>query len=167
MRSRLTAAPLLHDWPAEMTRRTNVGRPLTIEALGRKFHFSNTARQFGFQLEHAEIGRAKLRMKVQPRHMQVHGVVHGGVLASLADTAGGLALYLGLPRGSRAATVEMKMNFLEPVQSGVVFAEAKILRQGKYLAVIECDLTNEHKKMVAKALMTFSVGLAKQGSRNR
>lgn len=150
-----------------MTHRTNVGRPLTIEALGRKFHFSNTARQFGFRLEHAEIGRAKLRMNVQFRHMQIHGVVHGGVLASLADTAGGLALYLALPRGSRAATVEMKMNFLEPVQGGTVFAEARILRQGKYLAVIECDLTDEHGKMVAKGLMTFSIGLAKRQSHAR
>lgn len=106
-------------------------------------------------------------MRVLPRHMQIHGVVHGGVLASLADTAGGLALYLGLPSGSRAATVEMKINFLEPVQHGVVFAEAKILRQGKYLAVIECDLTDGSGKMVAKALMTFSIGFAKSRPRRR
>lgn len=145
----------------EMKHRLNVGKPLTIQALGRKFHFSNTARQFGFRLESAEVGRAKLRMKVQPRHMQIHGVVHGGVLASLADTAGGLALYLALPRGSRAATVEMKINFLEPVHSGVVFAEAQILRQGKYLAVVECNLTDDRGRMVGKALMTFSIGLAK------
>lgn len=150
-----------------MTSRPNVGKPLTLEALGRRFHFSNTARQFGFQLEHAEVGRAKLRMKVRPRHMQIHGVVHGGVLASLADTAGGLALYLGLPSGSRAATVEIKINFLEPVRHGVVFAEARILRQGKYLAVIECDLTDGSRKMVAKALMTFSIGVANGPSRRR
>ena len=146
----------------EMKHKVNVGKPLTIQALGRKFHFSNTARQFGFRLEKAEVGRAKLRMKVQPRHMQIHGVVHGGVLASLADTAGGLALYLALPRGSRAATVEMKINFLEPVHSGVVFAEAQILRQGKYLAVVECNLTDDRGRMVGKALMTFSIGLAKR-----
>ncbi|HEV2422583.1 MAG TPA: PaaI family thioesterase [Candidatus Acidoferrales bacterium] len=149
----------------EMKRAANVGKPLTLVALGRRFHFSNTARQFGFRLESAEVGRAKLRMNVQPRHMQIHGVVHGGVLASLADTAGGLALYLALPRGSRAATVEMKINFLEPVQNGTVFAEARILRQGKYLAVLECDLTDERGRMVAKALMTFSVGAAKQAKR--
>lgn len=145
-----------------MTPAKNIGKPLTLKALGRTFQFSNTARQFGFRLEHAEQGRATLRMKVQPRHMQIHGVVHGGVLASLADTAGGLAIYLALPRGSRAATVEMKMNFLEPVQSGTVFAEARILRQGKYLAVVECDLRDDRNRMVAKSLMTFSIGLAKR-----
>lgn len=145
-----------------MNRAKSVGNPLTIKALGRTFRFSNTARQFGFKLESAEPGCATLRMNVQPRHMQIHGVVHGGVLASLADTAGGLAIYLALPRGSRAATVEMKMNFLEPVQSGTVFAEARILRQGKYLAVIECDLRDDRGRMVAKSLMTFSLGLAKR-----
>lgn len=154
---RSTAAALRH----EMKHGTNVGKPLTLVALGRKFHFSNAARQYGFRLENAEAGRAKLRMKVQPRHMQIHGVVHGGVLASLADTAAGLAIYLALPRGSRAATVEMKINFLEPVQDGTVFAEARILRRGKYLAVLECDLTDDRRKMVGKALMTFSIGLAK------
>ncbi|HLW81839.1 MAG TPA: PaaI family thioesterase [Candidatus Acidoferrales bacterium] len=149
-----------------MTSQNNIAKPLTLRALGRTFRFSNTARQFGFRLEHAEQGRATLRMKVQPRHMQIHGVVHGGVLASLADTAGGLAIYLALPRGSRAATVEMKMNFLEPVQSGTVFAEARILRQGKYLAVVECDLRDDRNRMVAKSLMTFSLGLAKRRMRN-
>ena len=145
----------------DMEGAAKIGKPLTLVALGRKFHFSNTARQFGFRLESAEQGRAVLRMKVQPRHMQIHGVVHGGVLASLADTAGGLALYLALPRGSRAATVEMKMNFLEPVQSGTVFAEARILRQGKYLAVVECDMKDDGGRMVGKSLMTFSIGVAK------
>lgn len=138
------------------------GKPLTLRALGRTFRFSNTARQFGFKLETAEPGRATLRMKVQPRHMQIHGVVHGGVLASLADTAGGLAIYLSLPRGARAATVEMKINFLEPVEGGTVFAEARILRQGKYLAVVECDLHDDRSRMVAKSVMTFSLGAAKR-----
>jgi uncharacterized protein (TIGR00369 family) len=150
-----------------MTSENNIARPLRLRALGRAFRFSNTARQFGFRLEHAEQGSATLRMKVQPRHMQIHGVVHGGVLASLADTAGGLAIYLSLPSGSRAATVEMKMNFLEPVQSGTVFAEARILRQGKYLAVVECDLRDDRNRMVAKSLMTFSLGLAKRARKRQ
>ena len=145
-----------------MPRARKIGNPLTIHALGRTFRFSNTARQFGFKLESAEPGRAILRMKVLPRHMQIHGVVHGGVLASLADTAGGLAVYLALPQGSRAATVEMKMNFLEPVEHGTVFAEARVLRQGKYLAVVECDLRDDRSRLVAKSLMTFSIGLAKR-----
>jgi 1,4-dihydroxy-2-naphthoyl-CoA hydrolase len=141
-------------------RKRETTKPLTVTALGRTFHFSNTALQFGFRLADAEAGRAVLRMRVQPKHMQIHGVVHGGVLASLADTAGGLATYLSVPRGTRAATVEMKMNFLEPVERGEVFAEARVLRMGKYLAVVECDLRDDRERMVGKALMTFSLGPA-------
>jgi len=136
-------------------------KPLTITALGRRFQFSNTARQFGFRLAGAAPGSAVLKMKVLPRHKQIHGVVHGGVLASIADTAGGLATYLSLPPGSRTATVEMKINFLEPVHGGTIFAEARVIRLGKYLAVVECDVRDNHGKLVAKALMTFSVGLDK------
>ncbi|HEV2617441.1 MAG TPA: PaaI family thioesterase [Candidatus Acidoferrales bacterium] len=146
---------------AKKTATKEIVKPLTITALGRRFHFSNTARQFGFRFDDAGPGRAVLKMKVQPRHKQIHGVVHGGVLASIADTAGGLATYLSLPPGSRTATVEMKINFLEPVSRGTIFAEARVIRLGKYLAVVECDVIDDRRKLVAKALMTFSVGVDK------
>lgn len=97
-------------------------------------------------------------MRVAERHKQVHGVVHGGVLAALADTAGGLATYMSVPRGSRVATVEMKMNYLEPVEKGTVVADARVIRVGKTLAVVECDLRDEIERLVGKALMTFSIG---------
>lgn len=143
---------------AKKTTRKEIVKPLTIHALGQRFHFSNTARQFGFRLDHAAAGIVVLKMKVLPKHKQIHGVVHGGVLASLADTAGGLATYVAVPRGMRAATVEMKINFLEPVERGTIFAEARVLRLGKYLAVVECDVHDGRGRMVAKALMTFSIG---------
>ncbi len=119
---------------------------------------SNTARQFGFELHTAEPGRVLLQMRVARRHKQVHGVVHGGVLASLADTAGGLATYMVVAPGTRVATVEMKINYLEPIDKGTVTAEARVIRRGKYLAVVDCDLRNEGNLLVGKALMTFSMG---------
>ena len=63
-------------------------------------------------------------MRVNESHLQVHGVVHGGVLAALADTAGGLATYMACPPGTRVATIEMKINYLEAVEGGSVTAEA-------------------------------------------
>jgi uncharacterized protein (TIGR00369 family) len=126
--------------------------------LARRLRASNTARQFGFVLVSAAPGRAVVRMRVEERHKQLHGVVHGGVLAALADTSGGLATYMALPRGTRVATVEMKINYLEPVKKGTIVAEARVLRQGKNLAVVDCDLRDEKKQLVGKALMTFSIG---------
>jgi uncharacterized protein (TIGR00369 family) len=126
--------------------------------LVRRLNASGTARQFGFMLAVAEPRHVIMRMRVVERHKQVHGVVHGGVLAALADTAGGLATFMSVPVGSRVATVEMKINYLEPVARGTVFADARVLRVGKNLAVVDCDLRDEIEKLVGKALMTFSIG---------
>lgn len=138
---------------------------LAERELARRLHESNTARQFGFKLEAAEPGRAVLRMRVAARHKQVHGVVHGGILAALADTAGGLATYMVVPRGTLVATVEMKINYLEPVEKGTLWAEAKVLRRGRNLTIVECDVCDEEEKMVAKALMTFSISPMKDKGR--
>ena len=73
--------------------------------LARRLRTSRPAKLFGFSLEAAEPGRAVLKMRVRPRHIQVHGVVHGGILAVLADTAGALGIYLMVPHGTRLATI--------------------------------------------------------------
>lgn len=129
-----------------------------IAELQERLHASNTARQFGFVLAEAEPGRVVMRMRVGKRHMQVHGVVHGGVLAALADTAGGLVTYISLPHLKRVATIEMKINYLESVEGGTVEAEARLIRRGRHVAVVDCDIRDHRRRLVGKALMTFFVG---------
>jgi len=134
--------------------------------LARRLRQSNAGRLFGFELEAAEAGRAVLRMRVASKHKQAHGVVHGGVLAAMADTAGGLATYMVVPRGTRLATVEMKINFLEPVEQGTVLAEARVLRKGQNFAVVDCEIHDAAGRLAAKALMTFSIGAVEAGRRS-
>jgi uncharacterized protein (TIGR00369 family) len=130
---------------------------LAVEELRERLHGSNAAQQFGFVLVEARAGHAVLQMNVEERHKQVHGVVHGGVLAALADTAGGLATYMAVPRGTRVATIEMKINYLEGVKGGTVVAEARVVRRGRHIAVVDCDVRDD-ARLVCKALMTFFVG---------
>ena len=137
------------------------------EQLRRRLQQNSTSRQMGFTLAKATRGRVRLQMKVDARHLQVHGVVHGGVLAALADTAGGLASYMACPLGTRVATVEMKINYLEGVERGTVTADAEVVRIGRHLAVVDCDVTDDTKRLVAKALMTFFVGPFAKPSRKR
>src|SRR5277367_4009334 len=140
---------------------------VAAQQLRRRLKENSTARQMGFALVKATRGRVLLRMKVDARHLQVHGVVHGGVLAALADTAGGLASYMACPLGTRVATVEMKINYLEGVERGTVTADAEVVRIGRHLAVVDCDVTDDTKRLVAKALMTFFVGPFAEPSRKR
>lgn len=128
------------------------------QELRRRLRATSAAKLFGFTLDAAEPGRAVLRMVVRPRHIQVHGVVHGGILAALADTAGALGIYLMAPRGTRLATIEMKINYLEPVEKGTLLAEGRVLRRGRNFAVSECDIHNDERRLVAKALITYSIG---------
>ncbi|MGB0036869.1 MAG: PaaI family thioesterase [Candidatus Acidiferrales bacterium] len=141
-----------------MTRKRKPKKQLAAEELRERLRMTNTARQFGFELDEAEPGRVLMSMRVDERHKQVHGVVHGGVMAALADTAGGLATYMAMPRGARVATVEMKYNFLEGVAGGTVVAEARVIRVGKHFAVVDCELHDGKRRLVGKALMTFFVG---------
>jgi len=140
---------------------------LAVEELRARLDSSNTAKQFGFALKEAEPGRVVLRMRVDDRHKQVHGVVHGGVLAALADTAGGMATYMSYPRGMRAATIEMKINYLEAVEGGEVEADARVVRAGKHVAVVDCDVRDHTGRLVGKALLTFFVGPLAKGRKRK
>ncbi len=128
-----------------------------VQELGRRLRASNSNRLFGFELEAAEPGRAVVAMRVRQHHRQVHGVVHGGIIAALADTAAALAVYMVLPRGTPMATIEMKINFLEPVARGTMTAEGRMLRRGRNFAVAECDVRDQDGRLAAKALLTFAI----------
>ncbi|MGH9678891.1 MAG: PaaI family thioesterase [Candidatus Acidiferrales bacterium] len=118
---------------------------------------SNPARHFRLELVKAWRGRAVIRMPISDRHKQVLRVVHGGVVAMLADTAGGFAAYLAAPEGAKVVTIEMKINFLEAIERGVVTADARVLRQGRTTSVVDCSVTDEDQRLVGKALMTFAI----------
>lgn len=117
---------------------------------------SKATELLGFDVESVHDGRAVFRLDVRPIHKQIHGVVHGGILAALADTTAAIAAYTSVPRGVELATLELKINFLEPVPGGTVKADARVLRTGRNFVVTECEIYNESGSLAAKALMTFS-----------
>jgi uncharacterized protein (TIGR00369 family) len=140
---------------------------LAAEEMRWRLRENQTTKHFGFALVVAERGKVVLRMRVAMKHLQVHGVVHGGVLAALADTAGGLATYMTVPRGTRVATIEMKINYLEAVERGSVTAEAIVVRIGRHVAVVDCNITDDAQRLVGKALMTFFVGPFRKSRKKR
>jgi len=129
---------------------------MSVEELRAHLKRSNASRELGFEITEAGQGRAVVQMRVHDRHRNIHSTVHGGVLASLADSAGGMATHMAAARGSRVATIELKINFLEPVEGGIVTAEARVVRIGKHTSVVDCDV-RENSRLVAKALATYFV----------
>jgi uncharacterized protein (TIGR00369 family) len=121
----------------------------------RALRHSHAIRFLGFSLDAIDKGWAAMRLNATTHHKQIHGVVHGGILAALADTVGAMASYTVVPKGTGIATIEMKINYLEPVPVGRVRAEAHVLRAGRNFVVTECDVFTPAGKLAAKALITY------------
>ena len=125
------------------------------ELVRERMKESQVITHLGFDVEKVEKGRAVFFLDVRAHHKQIHGVVHGGILAALADTTAAIAAYTVVPRGTEIATVELMINYLEPVPGGRIRADASVLRAGRNFVVSECEIWNEDKSLAAKALLTF------------
>jgi uncharacterized protein (TIGR00369 family) len=139
-----------------MSRKLSREEKKVTELVRRRMRESKATELLGFDVESVQDGRAIFRLDVRPKHKQIHGVVHGGILAALADTTAAIAAYTVIPRGTELATLELKINYLEPVPGGRVKADAKVLRAGRNFIVTECDIFNETGSLAAKAILTFS-----------
>ncbi len=139
-----------------MTRKLTKEEKRATGLVRQRMKESQSSELLGFEVESVHDGRAIFHLDVRPRHKQIHGVVHGGILAALADTTAAIAAYTVVPRGVELATLELKINYLEPVPGGRVRAEARVLRGGRNFIVTECEIFNESGSMAAKALLTFS-----------
>ena len=107
-----------------MRRKLTKEEKRVTEMVRQRMKESNSTELFGFDVESVHDGRAIFRLEVRPRHKQIHSVVHGGILAALADTTAAIAAYTVVPRGVELATLEFKINYLEPVPGGTIKADA-------------------------------------------
>jgi 1,4-dihydroxy-2-naphthoyl-CoA hydrolase len=85
------------------------------------------------------------------------GLLHGGVLMTLADAAGAVCAFLNLPEGARTVTIESKTNFLGAVREGEVRAQARPLHVGRTTIVIETDVLDSSGRRVARTTQTQAV----------
>jgi uncharacterized protein (TIGR00369 family) len=111
-------------------------------------------RLLGFTLKAIEPGLAAFEMEVDDRHHNPMGTLHGGVYCDLADAAMGFAYAATLKEDESFTTVELKINFLRAVRQGKLVAEARVVKAGSTLGYIECDVTDQNGKLVAKAAST-------------
>jgi uncharacterized protein (TIGR00369 family) len=83
--------------------------------------------------------------------------VHGGVFCDIADAAMGLSFLTTLKNNETFTSIDLRITFLRPVREGKLTASSKIVKRGKRLGYMECEIWNEKKKLVAKASSTCMV----------
>ena len=113
------------------------------------------AQLLGIELEKVVPGEAILTLAIRPELSQNHGVVHGGAIASLIDTATAFAILTLLEPDERVTTVDLTISYLRPGLEGRLRATARVLRQGRRLFTTSAEVTNEGGTLLATALSTY------------
>ncbi len=113
----------------------------------------------GIWLVRAEPGLVGLSFTPGPGHRNAQDLVHGGLLALLADTAMGLAVRSQLPAGRPHVTVQLGIQYLRPAtpEAGSIIATGRTLKVGRTLAFASADLTVAEETVIATATATISV----------
>jgi uncharacterized protein (TIGR00369 family) len=128
---------------------------LSIEEMRKAVRGMAFNQLVGIRLARVHKDGVTIDCKLRPELMNAFGVLHGGVTATLADAAVGIAISLRVGRPRAATTVEMKLNYLRPVVSGKIRARARLLRVGSTLCVGRVDLFDDAKELVGSALVTY------------
>ena len=108
----------------------------------------------GLKLLQAENGMAVVEFVADERYANPMGTLTGGVTAAIADAAMGFAYYGTLAANESFAALELKINFLRPVWKATLRAEARVVHAGKLVGLVECDVVDEKKRLVARASIT-------------
>jgi uncharacterized protein (TIGR00369 family) len=113
------------------------------------------ARLLGIELDDIGRGTATLGLNVRQELTQNHGVVHGGAIASLIDTAMAFAIISLLAPKEKVTTVDLTLNYLRPLTRGRITAVAKVIRAGKRLFVVSADVFDDDGTLASTALSTY------------
>src|SRR5271169_5050788 len=112
------------------------------------------ARLIGFEAKDVADGRATVILPAGPQHANPMGTLHGGILCDIADAAMGIAFASTLAPEESFTTVELKINFFRPVWQAQLRAEGTVVQRGRTIGYVECAITDEEKRVIAKAAST-------------
>jgi uncharacterized protein (TIGR00369 family) len=116
------------------------------------------AATLGLRVVDASPDAVRIALDHRPELCTAGGVLHGGALMTLADTAGAVCAYLNLPDGAAGTTtVESKTNLLAAVREGRLTATATPLHVGSSLIVVETELRRDDGRLAAKTIQTQAV----------
>src|SRR3970040_1318873 len=125
--------------------------------------FNPFGESIGLEFTKFENGYSQCQLDVEQNLLNPYGVVHGGVICSLADTAMGGALYSCMSENERCVTVEMKVAYFHSVTSGTVNCTATVVHKSRRLGFVGAEIKSGDR-VVATASGTFSIFEANAGS---
>jgi len=122
----------------------------------KKPGFHPFADLIGFTFTQADEESSVCFLEPHERLFNPHGVVHGGVLYTMADTGMGAALYPHLKDDQLCATLEINIVYFAPVTSGPLTCRTRLIHKGKRIALLESEIMNQDRP-AAKATGIYSI----------
>ena len=133
-----------------------------ISNLRDRLQDSEFYRWAGVEVIDASPGVVEVGFEANSQHLNLQGLVHGGILATLADTAMGLAVRTVLEPGRRHVTVQLGVEFLAPGRPGRITARGRSVKIGTQLGFAEADVMSAGGRLLARAHSTLSVTTEKE-----
>jgi uncharacterized protein (TIGR00369 family) len=107
------------------------------------------------QLSELELDRAVVEIRLNENHLQPFGIVHGGVLATLIDTATYWAVFLRVPEDCGLVNIDLKLNYLKRAESGVLRAEGTAIKSGRTISYAEARVFDESGDILVHGTSTL------------
>ena len=104
-----------------------------------------------------ELDRATVELDIGGCHLQPYGIVHGGVLSTLIDTATFWSVFMRIPEDSGLVNIDLKLNYLQAVQSGKLIAEGYAIKSGRSISYAEAKVFNEDNELIVHGTSTLKI----------
>jgi uncharacterized protein (TIGR00369 family) len=129
-------------------------KDLSLERVRAAFGTVPYAKFLGLEMCEVEGGQMAICLEVRDELKQNHGVIHGGAIASLIDTASAFAILALLQENEKVTTTDLTIHYLRPVTSGRMVALAKIVRAGRRRFVVSVEVKNK-SALIATAITGY------------
>jgi uncharacterized protein (TIGR00369 family) len=128
-----------------------------IKKLIEKVNTSPFPRHLRMKLVSISFDQAAVRLETGQCHLQPFGIVHGGVMATLIDTATFWSVFLRLPEDAGLVNIDLKLNYLKSIASGVMTAEGRCIRAGRSINYAEASIKDSQGNLIAHGTSTLMV----------
>ena len=131
--------------------------PEFVEESIKKVNQSPYYRLTSMQIIELAWGECRMQLPVQEKHHQPYGMAHGGVFASLVDSAAYWAVFTQIDDGYKMISIDLKLNYLAPATKGDLLIFGQSIKAGRTLCMGEASITDQNKKIICHGTSTMMV----------
>jgi uncharacterized protein (TIGR00369 family) len=131
--------------------------PEFVEASIKKVNKSPYYKLTSMQIRELEWGECRMHLPVLEKHHQPYGMAHGGILASLVDSAAYWAVFTQIGDGFKMISIDLKLNYLASASEGDLMIVGKSIKTGKTLCMGEASITDDNGKLICHGTSTMMV----------